>query len=46
MSHAYEREEMHKIFWQENVKGRDYSEDLGMNGITEKEGGKLWTGFM
>jgi hypothetical protein len=23
---------MHKIFWLENLKGRDRSEDLGMDG--------------
>jgi len=23
---------MHKIFWLENLKGRDHSDDLGVNG--------------
>jgi hypothetical protein len=23
---------MHKIFWLENLKGRNYSEDLGIDG--------------
>jgi len=36
-------------FWSENLKGRDHSEDLGVDGrITlewalGKQGGKLWT---
>jgi hypothetical protein len=36
--------------WSENLKGRDHSEDLGVDGkiilkgISGKLGGKLWTG--
>jgi hypothetical protein len=47
-----ERWEMHTIFWLEILKGRDRSEDLGIDGriifewILGKYGGKLWTGFM
>jgi hypothetical protein len=43
---------MHAVFWWENVEGRDYSEDQGLNGriILQwnlgKYGGKLWPGFM
>jgi len=43
---------MHTVFWLENLKGRDHSEDLGVDGrvilewISEKYGGKVWTGFM
>jgi hypothetical protein len=39
-------------FGSENVKGRDHSEDLGVDWriilewILEKETGKLWTGFV
>jgi hypothetical protein len=41
---------MHKIFWLENMKGRDHSEDLGIVGKVISEGilgrysGKVWTG--
>jgi hypothetical protein len=37
-------------FWSENLKGRDHSEDLGVDReiilewILEKKGGKFWTG--
>jgi len=42
---------MHTVFWLENLKGRDHSEDLGMNGrilewILEKFGGNMWTGVI
>jgi hypothetical protein len=42
---------MHTIFWSENLKGRNHSEDLGVDErtilkwILWKQGGKLWTGF-
>jgi hypothetical protein len=42
---------MHTTFWSENLKGTDYSEDIGVHGkiildrILEEQGGKLWTGF-
>jgi hypothetical protein len=38
---------MHAKFWSENLKGRDYSEDLGVDGkiilewILGKHGGKM-----
>jgi hypothetical protein len=41
---------MNKKFWSENLKGRDYSEDLGVDGkiileyISGTYGEKLWTG--
>jgi hypothetical protein len=41
--------EMHTQFWSENVKKRDHSEDLGVDGniilewFLRKEGGKVWT---
>jgi hypothetical protein len=41
---------MHTKFWSEDLKGRDHSEDLGVDGkiilewISEKYGGKVWTG--
>jgi hypothetical protein len=40
-----------RILWSENLKGRDHSEDLGVDGrisdwILEKWGWKLWTGFI
>jgi hypothetical protein len=41
---------MHTIFWLENVKGRDHSEDIGVDGriILEwtlgKQGTKVWNG--
>jgi hypothetical protein len=43
---------MHTIFWLEKVKGRDHSEDLGIDGriilegILGKEGGRLWHIFI
>jgi hypothetical protein len=43
---------MHTTFWSENLKGRDQSEDLGVDGkmilemILGKYGGKVWTGFI
>jgi hypothetical protein len=43
---------MHTIFWSENVKGRDHSEDMAIGAriilecILEKWGDKLWTGFI
>jgi hypothetical protein len=39
-------------FWSGNVKGRDFSEDLGIDGriilewIVRKQGGKVCTGCM
>jgi hypothetical protein len=42
---------MHTEFWSENLKGRDQSEDLDVDGritlqwILGKMGGKLWTGY-
>jgi len=44
------REEMHTKFWSENLKGRDLSENLGLDWkiilewILDKEGGKVWAG--
>jgi hypothetical protein len=41
---------MHTLFWLENGKGRNNSEDLGVDGkvilewISEKWSGKVWTG--
>jgi hypothetical protein len=41
---------MHSIFWLENLKRRDHSEDLGIDGrvilecILGEYGGKMWTG--
>jgi hypothetical protein len=37
------------VFWLETLKGRDHSEDLGINRriilwILRKYGGKMWTG--
>jgi hypothetical protein len=43
---------MHTMFWLENLKGRDHSEDLGVDRriilecITKKQDGKVWTGFI
>jgi len=40
---------MHTKFWLENLKGRDHSEDVGVDGsiilewFSEKLGGKAWT---
>jgi hypothetical protein len=42
---------MHTIFWSDKLKGRDYSEDPGvdikiiLDWIMEKECGNVWTGF-
>jgi hypothetical protein len=41
---------MHTVFWLENLKGRDHSEDLGVDGriilewILGKYGEKVWDG--
>jgi len=41
-----------KKFWSENLKGRNHSEDLGIDGkiilerILWKQIGKVWTGFI
>jgi hypothetical protein len=41
---------MHTRLWSENLKRRDHSEDLGVDGreiyewILQKQDGKLWTG--
>jgi hypothetical protein len=43
---------MHKNIWSENVKGRDLSEETGVDGkiilkrILGKQGGKVWIGFI
>jgi hypothetical protein len=43
---------MHTPLLSENLKGMDHSKDLGIDGriilerILEKQGRKLWTGFM
>jgi hypothetical protein len=43
---------MHAKFWFENLKRRDYLEDLDIDGsiilkrMLEKWGGKVWTGFI
>jgi hypothetical protein len=44
------RKQINKICWLENLKGGDYSEDLGVGGkiilewILGQKGGKMWTG--
>jgi hypothetical protein len=41
---------MHTKFWSENLKGRDHSEGVDVDGkiilewIVGKQGGKVWTG--
>jgi hypothetical protein len=43
---------MHVRFWSENLKGRDHSKDLDVDGkiileyILRKKGGKAWSGFI
>jgi hypothetical protein len=43
---------MHTKFWLENLKGRDYLVEQGIDGrvilkwIIEKQDGKVWTGFI
>jgi len=32
MCHAWDTYKMHTKFWSENLKGRDHSEDLGVDG--------------
>jgi hypothetical protein len=32
MWHVWGRREMHAVFWWGNLKARDHSEDLGMDG--------------
>jgi hypothetical protein len=47
-----ERWEVRKIFWLESLKGREHSEDLGVEGrivikwILGKHCEKVWTGFI
>jgi len=50
MQRAWERRKVHPKFWSENLKERDYSEDLGVNGtvlecMLEKYGGKCGLDF-
>jgi hypothetical protein len=42
---------MHTLFWLENLKGRDHSEDLNVDGkilerISGRVGRKVWTGYI
>jgi hypothetical protein len=40
---------MHTKFWSESLKGRDSSEDVGIDGkviLLGKYGGKVWTAFI
>jgi hypothetical protein len=43
---------MNRMFWLENLKGRDYSEDLDIDErikserILGKQGANVWTGFI
>jgi hypothetical protein len=43
---------IHTKFWSENLKGRDHSEDLGVDGrimmkcMLGKQDEKVWTGFI
>jgi hypothetical protein len=43
---------MHTVFWLENLKGRDHSEDIEVDGriilewILGKKGGNAWTEFI
>jgi len=43
---------MHTVFWLENMKGRDLSEDLGVSAriilvwVLGKEGWTVWNGFI
>jgi len=32
VAHTWERKAMHTKLWSENLKGRDYAEDLGVDG--------------
>jgi hypothetical protein len=38
MQHAWERQDMHTVFWLQNLKGRDQSKYLGENGSIILEG--------
>jgi hypothetical protein len=46
------RIEMYTKFWSENLKGRNHSEDLGVDGRTilqctlKKQGEEVWPGFI
>jgi hypothetical protein len=50
--HEWETRKTHTKLWYENLKGREHSEELGVDGktiserILEKHGGKVWTGFI
>jgi hypothetical protein len=43
---------LHTKFWSENLKGRDFLEDLDVNGrifckwILNKYDGRMWNGFV
>jgi hypothetical protein len=52
MWHAWERREVCTIFWWENPKERDHSEDRGVDGkmrskwISRDIGWGVWSGFI
>jgi hypothetical protein len=43
---------MHTKFWLKSLKGKDHTEDLGVDGriplewILKKQNGRAWTGFI
>jgi hypothetical protein len=38
---------MHRLFWLENLRGRDHLKELRVDGkITSKYDGKVWIGFI
>jgi hypothetical protein len=52
MCHTWQRWDIYKIFWSENLKGTDSSEETGVDGkillerILDESGGKVWTGYI
>jgi hypothetical protein len=52
IQHTWQRGDVHTVFWLENLKGREHTEEPGTDGkiilewILGKQDGKVWTGYI